>query len=566
MSFYRKHEGKIVLVLVFFLVFLFFSPEIFRVPAEERLEKEGDYLYFTISPYEVAFMGYTGWSRHLVIPEEIDGKKVTSIRGMYTSQKYWDTKGMKSRITSLTIPGSVERIDEEVLSKCRKLKKVVWKDGAAKVPAYAFAKCRKLKEVVLPSTVEVIEDKAFYCCDKLKSIVIPDEVTRIEGDAFWCSGLERVVFGEKLSYIGDEAFGETPWLMSQEKENGMVIVRDILMDGTDCEGEVKIPETVRCIAGGAFRGNEKITALIVPGNVKTIGNSAFSKCKNLRIAELYDGVEIVDDRAFSSCKSLTDITFPDTIHTVGVSVLDKDWLELQCAASGKSYYYIGDILVYAGEYERHNLMSEYILENAKSIAPEALAHSQTDRWSENFIFPLCGEVIGKKAGYYLHVDENLYIPEGVKKIENYAFGGCSVPGVAVIPQTVEEIGTEAFRGAKINELSIAYGVETISEKAFFVSKIENINIPGSVKKLGAYMLATCGRLKEVQLQEGITYIPEGMFQDCKSLEYIEIPKSVEYIERWAFKDCNATVRIKNKGCVIIGGEESIPGGVVYGAK
>lgn len=80
------------------------------------------------------------------------------------------------------------------------------------------------------------------------------------------------------------------------------------------------------------------------------------------------------------------------------------------------------------------------------------------------------------------------------------------------------------------------------------------------------MFADCGRLKEVELLEGITYISEGMFQGCESLEYIEIPKSVEYIERWAFKDCNATVRIKNKDCVIIGGEESIPGGVIYGMR
>lgn len=398
MNFYRKHEGKLVLILVLFLVFLFFSPEILRAPAEEMLEKEGDYLYFTISPYEAAFMGYTGWSRHLVIPEEIDGKKVTSIRGMYKSQKYWDTKGMKSPITSLTIPGSVERIDEDVLSSCDELKKVVWKDGPTKVPAHAFKKCRKLEEVVLPKTVEVIEDKAFSCCNKLKSIVIPDEVTRIEDEAFWCSGLERVVFGEKLSYIGAEAFDGTTWLDSQKKENGMVIIRDILLDGTDCEGEVKIPETVRCIAGGAFRRNEKITKLVVPGNVKVIGNSAFRKCINLHRAELHEGVEIVGDRAFFECDALADIIFPDTIHTVGESIFSKDWLDAQCAVSGKNYY-IGNILVRVREYERHNLIAKNISEKAKGIAPEALAHSHTDRWSENFIFPVCGEVIGKEAGY-----------------------------------------------------------------------------------------------------------------------------------------------------------------------
>ncbi|MDE5599969.1 MAG: leucine-rich repeat domain-containing protein [Ureaplasma sp.] len=71
----------------------------------------------------------------------------------------------------------------------------------------AFMYCNKLTSITIPDTVEDIMFRAFGGCEKLLSIVLPDKLTKIEERAFvGCFLLNNITLPSSLTYIGKNAF------------------------------------------------------------------------------------------------------------------------------------------------------------------------------------------------------------------------------------------------------------------------------------------------------------------------------------------------------------------------
>lgn len=66
-----------------------------------------------------------------------------------------------SGIENITIPSSVELIDESAFATCSSLEKVKINDGVKSIGSEAFAGCEKLKDVEIPASVETIGSRAF---------------------------------------------------------------------------------------------------------------------------------------------------------------------------------------------------------------------------------------------------------------------------------------------------------------------------------------------------------------------------------------------------------------------
>ncbi len=111
-----------------------------------------------------------------------------------------------------------------------------------------------------------------------------------------------------MTEIGNDAFDEIPWLEAKRKENPLVIVNGILIDGKACAGNVVIPEGVTEIQNHAFLKCESLTTITIPKSVTEIGEDAFFSCTSLT------NVHILNDRihicrgAFAGCKNAI---FPD---------------------------------------------------------------------------------------------------------------------------------------------------------------------------------------------------------------------------------------------------------------
>jgi hypothetical protein len=126
---------------------------------------------------------------------------------------------------------------------------------------------------------------------------------------------------------------------------------------------------------------------------------------------------------------------------------------------------------------------------------------------------------------------------------NGAFADTDITDIT-IPDTVEFIGSNAFRGSRrLNRLVIPEGVTVIGESAFQNCNFTSATIPGSVKEIGGVAFAQCKNLTSVTISEGVTHIGGAAFWLCTSLTNVTIPSSVTHIGTFVFEDCTSLTSI-----------------------
>lgn len=153
-----------------------------------------------------------------------------------------------------------------------------------------------------------------------------------------------------------------------------------------------------------------------------------------------------------------------------------------------------------------------------------------------------GESIGVVSEYQFHYWEE-YTLEFVLKdatvIPKLTFTQCGNLISVVIPETVIEIGTSAFRGcSRLKEIVIPNSVTSIGHSAFAdCIGLTSITIPDSVTSIGDDAFYRCDNLTSVTLGLGVTSIGAYAFNSCSNLTEIIIPDSVKTIGNNAFANC-----------------------------
>ena len=112
---------------------------------------------------------------------------------------------------------------------------------------------------------------------------------------------------------------------------------------------------------------------------------------------------------------------------------------------------------------------------------------------------------------------------------------------SVLPKTysignMDTIGSYAFAYTTgLDTLDIS-SVRYIGDHAFYMSSIETIEIPGSVKEIQPYTFAS-SELVNVVINEGTTTILNDVFSHCYDLIDLWVPKSLTDIAASAFMSC-----------------------------
>ena len=132
------------------LQFLFTLCLMSVIPAHAA--QSGDFTY-TATATAVTITGYTGSGGAVTIPSSISGLPVTII-GTAFPNKY--------TITSVTIPDSVTKIENQAFDTCTGLTSMRIGSNVISIGVGAFRSCTSLTSVTIPNSVTSIGQTAFY--------------------------------------------------------------------------------------------------------------------------------------------------------------------------------------------------------------------------------------------------------------------------------------------------------------------------------------------------------------------------------------------------------------------
>lgn len=158
---------------------------------------------------------------------------------------------------------------------------------------------------------------------------------------------------------------------------------------------------------------------------------------------------------------------------------------------------------------------------------------------EKVIFPVDSDIkIGKAAFKDCTSLKQVYLPSGLKNIQEDTFSCCISLEDIELPYRLKEIWANAFSGCTaLKEISIPYGVNIIYPSAFAgCTSLEKVVLPGSVKEIRYNAFNACSSLKEIDLSH-CSVIGEAAFFDCSSLKNIELAPYITSISKNAFAYC-----------------------------
>ena len=332
-------------------------------------------------------------------------------------------------------------------------------------------------------------------------------------------------------------------------------------------GNISIPEqvtnngktyTVTQIGRHAFYGAKNLDGVVVPKTVTVIYEDAFYGC-GLGWIRFEDGEEPIEFKS-KGTGSMTRVV--DEVPVVN-AYIGRDFI-----LPGGLWKYnppfswnddlqiveIGDLvtsLPSCAFQECPNLIEVTIGSGLKSIGDDAFYNTGVQNLSIDNLEQWCnidfGTVYSSPLAFnqgWLHVGGadatyDIVIPDGVTKINSYAFAGANLNTVTV-PSGVTEIGDEAFAfcWGDFQTVNLPDGLKSIGYGAFSTNSLQTIVIPESVTSLGNNLCINSKELREVRINANITTLGEYSFHNCAGLQTVTLPPTLRVIQDWAFNGCS----------------------------
>ena len=436
------------------------------------------YTYTILTDDTVKITKYKGTDESIVIPSEIDGKKVTVIG----SSAFYGFKSLKN----IEIP-----------------------DGITSIENYAFCQCWSITSLSVPESVTSIGTGAFRFCGDLKEIKLPSNLTVLSDSLFGAdANLEYITFGDA------------------EKTDTVIIPETVQKMGNyvfmNCEKikNIKLPSNLKSIGKTCFQGCISLTGLFIPQSVESIGGGIFGDCDALQ------SVEIEDENNNFIFKDgiLYDVKNGILVSAVNSLISEKVIVD-ECTKT-IDYYAFADC---------DNLYEIEIPQGVVNIGEKAFARLDN---LKNIDIPDSVTNITTLAFYRCNGLVSVQVPGSVTAIKNGTFRECNNLKKVILNEGITGIEQYAFYDCELlEEISIPGTVTTVGNSAFYRCKnLKNIEIPEGVTKIDGSAFIFCSSLEQIKLPQSLVSIGSGAFDNCTSLISVELPDNA-IISSDTFKEC-----------------------------
>ena len=272
---------------------------------------------------------------------------------------------------------------------------------------------------------------------------------------------------------------------------------------------------------------ESILTLIVEEGVTGIGNSAFRYAKNMHTATLPNSLSRIGDKAFSDCYELTHVTLPEGLKTIGSHGFSG------CSFSSIT---LPERLKEIGEFafSHCELTTLRIPAGLKSMGRAAF--SDNYYLTEVTVDPL-NTAFSSMDGVLFNKDKTILIlypikhpvrvyvvPQGVRRIEDWAFSECVNLLSVTFQPSIESLGRYAFGGChKLTSITFSTGLKEIGFNAFeYCDELTSITIPEGVQYIKALAFSLCKKLTSVTLPSSLRFLGSGAFKGCENLKHVVV--------------------------------------------
>ncbi|MBO5192390.1 MAG: leucine-rich repeat protein [Bacteroides sp.] len=565
---------------------------------------------FDVIDSTVKITGYNGSNYNVIIPDTIKGYPVTAIA---------ENAFVNDAIGMLTIPATVKSINGGAFD-CKSLVTIIVngnhfkvEDGilytnSGKTLVYA-PQGRTYATYTVADGTTMISARAFKDQENLKKIIIPDSVTSISSTAFEGNHTLTIygsvntcaakTFAEKYGYdynlyyahfyedsrevyqaviqadalitdyyqpVGDFlSFGgwykdsslTTKWDFSLDRMpqsdlnlylkwdsdysfqvNGSAIT---ITGYNGTLSDLIIPETINghTVTGIAAKAFVKstITSVTIPDCVVDIADGAFHTNVQIIANDSSTAHEYADSKNLSFSLRPYKVMFDELGGSLvtDIEVIPGNTFKLPTPI--RSNYY------FAGWYSDTSFSEQW---TSTSQMPEndvtlyALWRIANINVTEDFAYTILDDGTIEITAY-TGTKTSLSVPDSingytVSRIGEFAFNGNSTILTINIPSTVKSIGAYAFADTKIRTVKGAEGLTVIEEGAFNGnSGLRNLVIPAGVTSIGAAAFMSCSSITDVELPDSLTTIGNKAFYSCEFLDEVTFPMTLAHIGEAAFK-------------------------------
>ena len=368
--------------------------------SEEAVHACGDFLYEMLEDGTVGIVGYNGNDAHLVIPAELDGKKV-SVIGATNLTNRWKYNIDCDDVVSIEIEEGIEDLMPSTLY-CRNLETIYLPASLnCEMRGWSrmnpFINCDDLKEIKVAKNHPVLEIRNGALIDKSRNELI----------AYPKQSKEKKIIPDGVRRIGAFAYEFIEGMDGISIPDGVEEVARYAFAFTDVK-RIYLPETLKKLEGGAFKGCRELTYVYIPKNV------------NLEIQS-----------PFTTCVSLTEIDVAEDhpeLFKINGMVISKESQQLICVEAGHKDYVIPDEVKSIAD-EVFEGMTVRTIKVSKGVETIGRAAFEGAYGLKSITLPVSVKQIGENAFTY-------WSPEAAKELDlicyvsnEYAAQYCEAAGI-----------------------------------------------------------------------------------------------------------------------------------------
>lgn len=206
------------------------------------------------------------------------------------------------------------------------VEEITWPDGIWRMRIYSTGQVscflqnryKDISGVTIPSSVNTLDDSAFANCTELTSVTIPSNVIYLKNGVFkGCTALTDVDILDSVTDMGTWTFWDCTALTHVTIPDSVTKIGQYTFNGCTALAHVDIPNSVTEIETDAFKNCTALTEVTIPGSMTKLAGHTFEGCTALTDVTFLDGLTDIEGGMFWGCSNLKRVAIPASVTSIG---------------------------------------------------------------------------------------------------------------------------------------------------------------------------------------------------------------------------------------------------------